>query len=148
MVYAVYGLEIKIDTDPDAIPTSELTKVTVKDVESMTVAVDGKADEWTPMDAGGWMNRLVTSKALSFGFKGKRSEGDIGNDFIFASTFKLGAACNSVLSIVFPNADTLLVPGIIVVKTPFGGDSTKISELSWDFQSNGQPTFTVGVVIP
>ena len=42
------------------------------------------------MDAAGWAKASMTGKKLSFAFKGKRSVGDEGNDYIAGLAWKFG----------------------------------------------------------
>ena len=38
---------------------------------SFSVSIDGSVQEWTPMDAEGWMKRMTTGKALTVSLSGK-----------------------------------------------------------------------------
>ena len=141
--YAVYGLTFAVNTDGR---TGTPTGV-VDDVESMSIGIDGGVEEWTPMNTEGWVKRLMTSKSLSVSFSGKRSYGSEGNDYIAGLAYKNGSACNSILSIIFPNGDTLNIPCVINT-TSFGGDSTALDVLEWEAMSDGKPTYTPATVTP
>lgn len=113
---------------------------TVKDAESLSISIDGGIEEWNPMDTGGWVRRLMTSKSLGISFGGKRNYGDPGNDYVAGLAWKNGQDCNSVLKITFPNLDSLYVPCVISV-TGLAGDSTAVDSLEWEAQSDGKPEY-------
>lgn len=119
-----------------------ITTTIVKDAESLSISIDNGIEEWNPMDQGGWVRRLMTSKSLSMSMGGKRNYGDPGNDYIAGLATKNGQDCNSWLSIIFPNLDQLIIPCVISV-TSLGGDSTAVNALEWEAQSDGKPTYIV-----
>lgn len=112
----------------------------VKDAESLSISIDGGIEEWNPMDQGGWVRRLTTSKSIGVSMGGKRNYGDKGNDYIASLATKNGQACNSWFSIIFPNLDQLIIPVVINV-TSLGGESTAVDGLEWEAQSDGKPTY-------
>ena len=80
-VYPVYENQFKIDkTGGDGSAESNL--VTIADMESFSVSIDGNVEEWKPFDQEGWTRRLVTGKALTVSVSGKRNIGDAGNDYV------------------------------------------------------------------
>ena len=60
------------------------------DLENFAPTIDGTTEEWYAMDAEGWAKSAMTGKKLSFAFKGKRSVGDAGNDYIAGLAWKFG----------------------------------------------------------
>lgn len=66
-------------------------------MESFSVSIDGNVEEWSPYDARGWNNRLVTGKGLTISVSGKRNVGDPGNDYIESIALKIGRDCNTTL---------------------------------------------------
>ena len=60
------------------------------DLENFSPSIDGTVEEWYAMDAAGWAKAAMTGKKLSFSFKGKRSVGDVGNDYIAGLAWKFG----------------------------------------------------------
>ena len=126
-------------------PVNELTftldNKTVTDCESLNIAFDNGIEEWNPMDGEGWVKRLMTAKSATVSLGGKRNYGDEGNDYVAGFAFKNGRAAEGVLKIIFPNGDTLSIPGVVNVTT-MGGDSTAVDALEWEVQSNGKPTYT------
>lgn len=125
----------KVSDTPETIATT-----IVKDATGLSISVNGKIEEWDPMDQAGWTRRLMTSKSLTVSMGGKRNYGDPGNDYVAGLAFKTGQDCNSWFVITFPNLDKLYIPCVINV-TSMGGESTNIDALAWDAQSDGKPTY-------
>ncbi|MDE6210077.1 MAG: hypothetical protein K2M73_10465 [Lachnospiraceae bacterium] len=113
---------------------------TVKDAESLSIAMDGQVEEWNPMDRAGWTRRLMTSKSISISMGGKRNYGDAGNDYVASLAWKNGQDVNSAMKITFPNQDALIIPCVINV-TSMAGDSTAIDALEWEALSDGKPIY-------
>lgn len=127
-----FGVNTKGRTGEDSTP--------VKDAESLAIAIDGNIEEWDAMDAGGWKRRLMTGKSITISMGGKRNYGDPGNDYVASLFTKKGQACNSVLTITFPNGDKFVMPCIINV-TSIGGNATAVGELQWEALSDGKPSY-------
>ncbi len=70
-VYPVYENQFKIDKTGGTGATAE-NLVTIADMESFSVSIDGNVEEWKPFDQEGWTRRLVTGKALTVSVSGKR----------------------------------------------------------------------------
>lgn len=124
-------------------PTTDIktaTYTTVKDAESLSISIDNGVEEWNPMDAGGWVRRLMTAKSIGISMGGKRNYGDEGNDYVAGLAWKNGQDCNSVLKITFPNLDSLYIPCVISVNS-MAGDSTAVDALEWEAQSDGKPEY-------
>lgn len=134
------GLTFKIGTSGRT-STTEQMKV-IKDVEGLTISIDGNVEEWNPMDTHGWVRRLLTGKSISISFTGKRNYGDEGNDYVASKRFVIGQEANSILEIGFPNNDTLKVPCVLNV-TSDGGDSNAVEGLEFECLSDGEPIYTV-----
>lgn len=113
----------------------------IKDMETFSPSVDGNVEEWTPMDTEGWVRRLMTGKGFAIALNGKRHIGDPGNDYVASMAWKSGLECSSKAAIVFPNGDELQFDCIVNVTTPFGGDSTNVSSLELELQSDGKPAY-------
>ncbi|MGN0480350.1 MAG: phage tail tube protein [Lachnospiraceae bacterium] len=118
------------------------TYTVVKDAESLAITIDGKVEEWNPMDTKGWIRRLMTGKSISISMGGKRNYGDAGNDYVAGLAYKTGQVCNSAMKITFPDKDALIIPCVINV-TSLGGDSTAINGLEWEALSDGKPIYVV-----
>lgn len=138
----VYEIIFKIGKNGSASVAADM--IEIKDMESFDVSIDGTVEEWNPMDTKGFVKRMLTAKSLSISAKGKRNYNDEGNNYVAGMILKTGNDCNSVMEIDFPNGDKLNLPGLIDLKTPFGGESTKPDTLEWDFLSSGKPAYTEG----
>ena len=145
-VYPVFNLGFKIGTTGRE-STEEDMKI-IKDMETFSPSIDGNVEEWTPMDTEGWIRRLMTGKGFTIALNGKRNIGDPGNDYVAGMAWKSGLECSSKAAIEFPDGDKLEFDCIVNVTTPFGGDSTNVSGLEFELQSDGKPTYTPAPVVP
>ncbi len=136
-VNPVYALTFGVNTSGRG---SDATTV-VKDTTALSIAIDGKVEEWTPLDAEGWTRRLMTGKSITITMGGKRNYGDPGNDYVAGLAYKNGQDCNSVFSVIFPDGSKLSFDCVINV-TGLGGESTNVDALSWTVLSDGKPTYT------
>lgn len=137
-VYPVYKNQFQIATTGRADPA---TYASIADMESFSVSFDNGVEEWTPMEADGWMRRLKTSKSLTVSINGKRNIGDTGNDYIANMAWDNGTDCNTILKWTLPNGDSVQIPCVINV-TSAGGDSTGVEPLEFECLSDGKPTYT------
>lgn len=115
---------------------------TIAEIESFSVSIDGKVEEWSPFEEEGWTKRLVTGKSLTISLKGKRCVGDAGNDYVANMAYKTGQDCNSSFEWEMPSGAKLTMSCVVSVTNPGGGDSTAVDGLEFDVMSNGKPTFT------
>lgn len=139
MVYPVFRNVFKIATE-----SGSSSLVTIKDLETFEVSIDGTVEEWTPMDMEGWMRRLMTGKSLSISFSGKRSVGDPGNDYIAEAAFKTGADATTQFEWTMVSGTKLSGDVVINVTKPGGGDSTNVDGLEFELMLDGKPTITPG----
>lgn len=135
-VYPVFENKFKIGARGAA------AKNTIADMETFTVAIDGNVEEWKPMEAEGWVRRMVTGKSLKITLSGKRSIGDAGNDYVANSAWGTGSTCDSSFEWEFPSGAKLGFDCVLSVTNPGGGDSTNVAGLEFEVQSDGKPTFT------
>lgn len=140
-VYPVYENQFKIDKTGGTDATAE-NLVTIADMESFSVSIDGNVEEWKPFDQEGWTRRLVTGKALTVSISGKRNIGDAGNDYVAGLALKTGADSHTTVVWTFPSGATLTIPCVINVTEWESGDSTAVAPLAFDIMSDGKPTFT------
>jgi hypothetical protein len=139
-VFPVHNNIFKINTAGRTLPG---TMVTIKDLETFSVSVDGNTEEWTPMDQEGWIRRAVTGKGLTISFSGKRHYGDPGNDYIGQDCFlETGQGVESIFEWEMPSGAKLSFNCIVNVTSPGGGDSTNIDGLEFEILSDGKPNFT------
>ena len=61
-VYPVYSNKFKVGLEGRE--SSDEKMVSIAEMESFSVAIDGSVEEWTPMDSEGWIKRLTTGKGL------------------------------------------------------------------------------------
>lgn len=134
-VYPVFNNKFKVGA------TKETLK-TIAEMESFSVKVDGTVEEWTPMEAEGWIRRLMTGKSITVSMKGKRSIGDEGNDYIYELSWKSGRDCDGFFEWEFPSGGKIEFACVVNVTTPGGGDSTNVDGLEFDVMSSGKPTYT------
>jgi hypothetical protein len=139
-VYPVYENQFKVDKEGGDGSTAD-NLVSIADMESFSVSIDGNVEEWKPFDQEGWTRRLVTGKSLTVSVSGKRNVGDAGNDYIASLTLKTGSAACTTLVWTFPDGATLTIKGVVNVTEWGGGDSTVVAPLAFDIMSDGKPTF-------
>ena len=137
-VFPVFTNVFKVSTTGRISPTF----VQVKDLETFSISVDGTKEKWTPLDLAGWARQAITGKSLSLSLKGKRNYGDPGNDYVAGMLLATGQGCETAIQWTLPNGATLVYNCVIDLKTPAGGDSTKIDSLDFDVLSDGLPVFT------
>ena len=116
--------------------------VSIAEMESFSVAIDGQVQEWTPFETEGWIKRLMTGKGLTISLAGKRCVGDAGNDHVADLSFKTGTDCNGKFQWEFPSGAKLEFDCVVNVTNPGGGDSVSVDGLEFDVMSSGKPTFT------
>lgn len=112
------------------------------DLENFAPSIDGTLDEWYAMDASGWAKSAMTCKKLSFSFKGKRSVGNAGNDYIAGLAWKFGQDVMTKFEWTMVSGAKLSGDVVINVTTPGGGDSTNVDTLEFEAVFYGKPTYT------
>lgn len=137
-VYPVFENKFKIGASEDSLNT-------IADMETFSVSIDGNTEEWSPMDAEGWLRRLNTGKALTVSLSGKRNIGDAGNDFVADIAWKTGTDCGAYFEWEFPSGAKLAFDCVVDVKNVGGGDSRNVAGLEFDVLSDGKPTYTSAV---
>ena len=143
-VYPVFNIAFKIGTKGrESVDPTDM--VVIKDMETFSPSIDNNVEEWTPMDTEGWIRRLTTGKGFAIALSGKRHVGDPGNDYVAGLAWKSGADLSTKAEIEFPGGDKLTFDCVVNVTTPFGGDSTGVSGLEFELQSDGKPTYVPAV---
>ena len=79
-VFPVFDNKFKISKSGRSSTTEEM--VPIAEMTSFSVSIDGSVQEWTPMDAEGWMKRMTTGKALTVSLSGKLCPGEGGHALI------------------------------------------------------------------
>lgn len=139
-VFPVYNLKFKIGTKGKASQSQDMQ--TIADMESFGIKIDGKVEDWTPMDTAGWARSLMTGKSFSISLKGKRHVGDAGNDYVAATAWKDGLDCSTKGEMEFPDGSKLTFNCVIDIKNVGGDDSTKVAPLEFDLKGDGKPEYT------
>lgn len=142
-VFPVYNLKFKVGTKGLS-STAPADLVTVADLDSFGINIDGSVEEWTPMTTDGWKRALMTGKGFSVSLKGKRNVGDPGNDYVASCAWKDGLDCSTKGEIEFPDGSSLKFNCVIDVKNVGGGDSTNVAPLEFDMKGDGKPVYTPG----
>lgn len=137
-VYPVYENVFKINTEGRG--EGELTSIA--EMETFEVTIDGNTVEWSPIEAAGWMRRMVTGKSLTIKLTGKRHVGDEGNDYLASLAWSTGADCNSQFEWTMPSGAKLKYDCVVNVVNPGGGESRDVAPLEVELLSDGKPTFT------
>lgn len=137
-VYPVWENKFKISTSG----RDGATMVTIADLETFSVSIDGNVEEWSPMEMEGWMRRMVTGKSLTISLSGKRSIGDPGNDYVANKAWVTGAGCETKFEWEFPSGAKLEFNCVLNVTNPGGGESRNVAPLEFEVMSDGKPSFT------
>ena len=139
-VYPVHNNVFKFGTK--GLESTEEDMVVPLDLENFAPSIDGTVEEWYPMDAKGWSKSSMTGKKLGFSFKGKRSVGDPGNDYIAGLAWKFGQDVMTKFEWTMVSGVKLACDVVVNVTTPGGGDTTNIDTLEFEVTGYGAPTFT------
>lgn len=134
--YAVSECEIGVKTS-----TSQATYSSIADLEELNISIENNVETWHSIANGGWQNALLTAKALSGSFSGKRCLGDPGNDYIDGLRFKIGKEAEADFQVKFPNGSKLEFTAVVGL-TDILGAATNVVPLSGDLTGKGKPTFT------
>ena len=131
--YAISQCVVKVKVSESFVP--------IADLEDFNITIDNNIETWYSISDGGWQNALLTAKALSGSFSGKRTLGDAGNDYIDSLRFNIGKAAEADFEIDFPNGDKLELTAVVGLTDLMGG-ATGVAPLSGDLTGKGKPTFT------
>ncbi|WP_050698039.1 phage tail tube protein [Anaeromassilibacillus senegalensis] len=139
-VFPVFDNKFKIGTSGRSSADSDM--VTIKEMETFSVKIDGKVQEWSPMEEQGWTKRMTTGKAITLSLSGKLCPGDPGNDYVAAAAWKSGTDCDTKFEWEFPSGAKLAFDAVLNVTDIGGGDSTAVAALAFDCMSHGKPVYT------
>ena len=135
--FAVSQCAVKVKTA--ATPTETFS--TIADLEEVTLTIEANTETWYSIAEGGWQNALLTGKALTGSFSGKRCLGDAGNDFIEGLRYAIGKDAEADFEIDFPDGSKLEFTAVVAL-TDVLGAATDVAPLSGDLTGKGKPTFT------
>ena len=139
-VYPVFENKFKIGTEGRSSDTESMK--TISDLETFSVSIDGNIEEWRPMEAEGWVRRMVTGKSLTITLSGKRNIGDEGNDYVANNAWGTGTTCDTKFEWEFPSGAKLAFDCVWSVTNPGRVESTNVATLEFEVQSDGKPTYT------
>lgn len=139
-VYPVHNNVFRFGTK--GLESTDADMVVPLDLENFAPSIDGTVEEWYSMEAKGWAKSSMTGKKLSFSFKGKRSVGDPGNDYIAGLAWKFGQDVMTKFEWTMVSGAKLACDVVVNVTTPGGGDTTNIDTLEFEVTGYGAPTFT------
>lgn len=145
-VFPVYNLIFKIGTKGKASTKEDM--VSIAQMETFSLSIDGTVEEWTTMSEAGWSNSLMTGKKFTIGLNGKRCVGDKGNDYVADIAWKDGLDCSTKGEIEFPDGSKLAFNCVINVKNIGGADSTNVAPLEFEMIGDGKPTLTPAPSLP
>ena len=106
-----------------------------------SLSIESNTETWYSINDGGWQNALLTAKALSGSFSGKRTLGDTGNDYVEGLRYKLAKDAEADWEIDFPDGSKLEFTAVTAL-TDILGAATDVAPLSGDITCKGKPTFT------
>lgn len=139
-VFPVHNNKFKISTTGRSGASTSM--VEIADLTTFGISVEGKTEEWFPLDQEGWARQANTGKKMTISFSGKRNYGDPGNDYIASMMMKTGKDCETSFEWTLPDGAKLAGDCVINLTAPAGGDSTAIDNLEFELLIDGKPTFT------
>lgn len=100
------------------------------------------------LQEGEWCVMLKTTDIREWiSFKGKRSVGDVGNDYIAGLAWKFGQDVMTKFEWTMISGAKLSGIVVINVTTPGGGDTTNLDTLEFEAIFYGKPTFTAAATL-
>lgn len=137
--YAVSECKVKVKTTAASAPTAVYSEIA--DLEEVSLSLENNTETWYSIKDGGWQNALLTAKALTGSFSGKRTLGDTGNDYLESLRYKMGKSAEADWQIEFPDGSKLEFTAVTAL-TDILGAATDVAPLSGDLTGKGKPTFT------
>lgn len=136
--YSVSNCKVKVKTSS---ASGQAVYSEVADLEEFSLSIESNTETWYSINDGGWQNALLTAKALSGSFSGKRTLGDTGNDYVEGLRYKLAKDAEADWEIDFPDGSKLEFTAVTAL-TDILGAATDVAPLSGDITCKGKPTFT------
>lgn len=134
--FAITDCKVSVKTATQTPTFSEIA-----DLEEMNLTIENNIETWYSIKDGGWQNALMTARALSGSFSGKRCLGDTGNDFLDGLRYVNGAEAVADWQIEFPNGAKLAFTAVVGL-TDILGTATDVAPLNGDITGKGKPTYT------
>lgn len=135
--YSVSNCKVKIKTST----ATPAVYSEIADLEELNLSIENNTETWYSINDGGWQNALLTGKALSGSFSGKRTLGNAGNDYLEGLRYKIGKEAEADWQIEFPDGSKLEFTAVTAL-TDILGSATDVAPLSGDLTGKGKPTFT------
>lgn len=137
--YAVSECKVKVKTSAASTQTAVYSEIA--DLEEVSLSLENNTETWYSIKDGGWQNALLTAKALTGSFSGKRTLGDAGNDYLESLRYNIGKSAEADWQIEFPDGSKLEFTAVTAL-TDILGAATDVAPLSGDLTGKGKPTFT------
>lgn len=137
--YAVSECKVKVKTSAASAQTAVYSEIA--DLEEVSLSLENNTETWYSIKDGGWQNALLTAKALTGSFSGKRTLGDAGNDYLESLRYNIGKSAEADWQIEFPDGSKLEFTAVTAL-TDILGAATDVAPLSGDLTGKGKPTFT------
>ncbi len=137
--YAVSECKVKVKTSAASTQTAVYSEIA--DLEEVSLSLESNTETWHSIKDGGWQNALLTAKALTGSFSGKRTLGDAGNDYLESLRYNIGKSAEADWQIEFPDGSKLEFTAVTAL-TDILGAATDVAPLSGDLTGKGKPTFT------
>ena len=137
--YAVSECKVKVKTSAASAQTPVYSEIA--DLEEVNLSLENNTETWYSSKDGGWQNALLTAKALTGSFSGKRTLGDTGNDYLEGLRYNIGKSAEADWQIEFPDGSKLEFTAVTAL-TDILGAATDVAPLSGDLTGKGKPTFT------
>lgn len=137
--YAVSECKVKVKTSTSSAQTAVYSEIA--DLEEVSLTLENNTETWYSIKDGGWQNALLTAKALTGSFSGKRTLGDAGNDYLESLRYNIGKPAEADWQIEFPDGSKLEFTAVTAL-TDILGAATDVAPLSGDLTGKGKPTFT------
>lgn len=137
--YAVSECKAKVKTSTSSAQTAVYSEIA--DLEEVSLSLENNTETWYSIKDGGWQNALLTAKALTGSFSGKRTLGDAGNDYLESLRYNIGKSAEADWQIEFPDGSKLEFTAVTAL-TDILGAATDVAPLSGDLTGKGKPTFT------
>lgn len=137
--YSISECKVKVKTSDASAQTPVYSEIA--DMEEINLTLENNTETWYSIKDGGWQSALLTAKALTGSFSGKRSIGDTGNDYLESLRYNIGKAAEADWQIEFPDESKLEFTAVTAL-TDILGAATNVAPLSGDLTGKGKPTFT------
>jgi hypothetical protein len=113
----------------------------IADLEEVSLTIENNIETWYSIEGGGWQNALMTARALTGSFSGKRCLGDAGNDYLDSLRYVNGAEAVADWQVEFPNGAKLAFNAVVGI-TDILGSATDVAPLNGDLTGKGKPVYT------